>query len=55
MTKQIFFGMPNYDFLYFGNVHKNSILKDKKDTECLKIAKIPPIFEKVPHFVVKKT
>jgi len=46
MTKQIFFGKPNYDFLYVGNVHENSFLKDKKDIERLKIAKFPPVFLK---------
>ena len=44
VTKQNFFGKPNYDYLYVGNVHKNSILKDKKDIERLKISKILPIF-----------
>ena len=43
VTKQIFFGRQNYDFLYVGNVYKSSILKDKKDIEHLKIAKIPLI------------
>ena len=27
--KKIFFGKPNYDFLYVGNVHESFILKDK--------------------------
>ena len=30
VTKQIFFGMPYYDFLYVGNVPKSSILKIKR-------------------------
>ena len=30
VTKKLFFGKPTYDFLYDGNVHKRSILKDKK-------------------------
>ena len=33
VTKKLFFGKPIYDFLYVGNVHKRSILKDKKDIE----------------------
>ena len=32
-NKKIFFGKPIYDFLYVGNVHKRSILRDKKDIE----------------------
>ena len=46
LTKQILFGRQNYDFLYVGNVHKSSILKDKIDIERLKITKIPPKFLK---------
>ena len=33
VTKQLLFWKPIYDFLYVGNVHKRSILKDKKDIE----------------------
>ena len=54
VTKQIFFGQPNYDFLYVGNVHKNSILENINDIEHLKIKKFPQFFKKLPHFVIKK-
>ena len=42
--KIVFAGKPIYDFLYVGNVHKRSILKDKKDIERWKLHKFVPFF-----------
>ena len=46
VTKKLFFGKPIYDFLYVGNVHKRSILKDKKDFERWKLQKFAPFSKK---------
>ena len=37
-----------FDFLYVGNVHKRSILKDKKDIERWKLHKFAPFLKSRP-------
>ena len=52
VTKKNFLLKSNYDLLYVGNVHKSSLLKDKKILR-LKISKMTPIFEKNDQFLKK--
>ena len=48
VTQKNFFGKPIYDFLCVGNVHKRSILKDKKDIERWKLHNLPLFLKSCP-------